>query len=121
MTTLSRPAKLLTGAFVTSGIIHLVKPEVFMKLVPRAIPAKKAVYLSGVAELICAAGLSNPAWRRWAGPASAALLAGVLPGNVQMALDSRNHPSTAYKVATWLRVPLQLPLIRAAWRAGRSS
>jgi uncharacterized membrane protein len=112
----------IAAAFATSGTIHLVRPQVFHPLIPRQLPAPRTlVYASGVAELICAAGLL--AGRRWAGPASAALLVAVLPGNVQMALDTtaraRRRP-TALRITVaagaWARVPLQLPLIRAALR-----
>jgi hypothetical protein len=44
----------------------------------------------------------------------------VWPGNVKMALDSNRSSSTAFKAAAWGRVPLQLPMIRAALSAARS-
>ncbi|MGZ6734568.1 MAG: DoxX family protein, partial [Nocardioides sp.] len=83
-------AKIVLGAFTVSGIVHLVKPEVFEPLMPRRLPAHREIIVgSGVAELICAAALAHPATRRWAGLGSAALLVAVFPGNVQMALDVR--------------------------------
>ena len=55
---------------------------------PRVLPDHRAlVYVSGVAELLCAAGLLVPATRRPAGYASAALLVAVFPANVQMSVD----------------------------------
>ncbi len=55
--------------------------------------------MSGVAELVCAAGLL--ARRRWAGPASVAVLLAVWPGNFQMALDVTRtaEPGDGVKVA----------------------
>ena len=41
--------------------------------------------------------------------------------NITMALDSNRSSSTAFKIAAWGRVPLQLPMIRAALAATRSS
>jgi uncharacterized membrane protein len=69
------------------------------------------VYISGVAELVCAYGLFTR--RRWAGPASAALLLAVWPGNLQMALDATdaNGLSSPQATIAWLRMPLQIPLI----------
>lgn len=110
----------LAGSFLVSGVVHLVRPRVFTPLIPRALPAPTGlVYASGAAELVCATGLLRGS--RWAGPASAALLVAILPGNVQMAVDAttraRRRPTPAriaFAAGCWIRVPLQLPLIRAA-------
>lgn len=119
---LSLTARGLTAAFVVSGVVHLVRPETFAPLMPRALPAHtEIIKASGVAELVCAAGLLHPRTRRAAGVASAALLVGVLPGNVEMsrrALRSERAPWW-YKAGTVARLPLQAPLVRAALRAGR--
>lgn len=117
---LSRGAKLVAGAFVTSGIVHLVKPEVFEPLMPDWVPSHREVILgSGVLELACAAGLALPPTRRLAGLTSAALLAGIFPGNVKMAVDAMHGDNTAFKAVSLARLPLQFPMIRFVWRAGR--
>ena len=118
--TILRSTAGLAALFTTSGTVHLVRPEVFEPLVPRWLPARREIVLgSGVAELVCAAGLLLPRARPLAGWASAALLVGVFPGNVQMALDARHRRSTARQVGTLARLPLQVPLVRAALRAAR--
>ena len=108
----------VAGAFALSGVVHLVRPQVFTPMVPRSLPAPRAlVVLSGVAELVCAAGLLGRA--RWAGDASTALLLAVWPANVVMARDagSGRHPGPAdSRLVTWVRVPLQPLLIWAARR-----
>jgi uncharacterized membrane protein len=115
-------AKLLAAGFAGSGTVHLVKPEVYLPLMPSWVPAHREVILaSGVAELALAVGLVLPPTRRVAGWASVALLLGVWPGNLQMALDSRRSKSTAFKVAAWGRLPLQVPMIRAAVAVARSA
>lgn len=112
----------LAGIFAVSGVVHLVKPEVYEPLMPRWVPAHREVILgSGVAELVCTAGLLYPRTRRLAGWASAALLVGVFPGNVKMAADSTRSRKTGRKVAAFARLPLQLPLIKAALRAARGA
>ncbi len=117
---LPRGAALLTLGFVASGTVHLVKPEVFEPLMPSWVPAHREVILgSGVAELACAAGLAVPATRRAAGWASALLLLGVYPGNIKMAVDASRTRSTRFKAIAYGRLPLQLPMIRAALRAAR--
>lgn len=103
----------VASLFAASGVVHLVRPGVFVPLVPTWLPARTAVVtVSGLAELACAGGLV--ARRPWAGAAAAALLTVVWVGNVQMALDA--GPGVGRWVA-WGRVPLQVPLIWAALQA----
>jgi uncharacterized membrane protein len=118
---LRRDAKFVVGGFLASGTVHLVKPEVFEPLMPDWVPAHREVIIwSGVAELVCAAGLLFPPTRRAAGLASAALLAGVYVGNVKMAVDASKGNNLPLKVAAFGRLPLQIPMIRGALRAGRA-
>jgi uncharacterized membrane protein len=111
----------LAAAFVGSGIVHLVRPQVFASIMPRAIPEAhhtELIYASGVAELVCAAGLLRRT--RWAAPASIAVLAAVFPANVQMALDAgtgRNTGLSDSRAVAWGRLPLQLGM---AWAALQS-
>lgn len=119
-----RATRGLAALFAGSGTLHLVRPRVFTPIVPRVLPRPtELVYASGVAELVCAAGLTRGS--RWAGPASAALLAALLPANVQMALDATaaarrrgGAGRVAFAVGTWVRVPLQVPLVLVALRSG---
>jgi uncharacterized membrane protein len=102
----------VAALFSISGIAHLVRPSVFEPLIPSWLPEPTGVvYVSGVAELACAYGLFTR--RRWAGPASAALLLAVWPGNLQMALDATdtNGLNSPQAAIAWLRMPLQIPLI----------
>ena len=117
-TSLPVGTRALAAGFVVSGIVHLARPQVFQPLVPRALPAPRAlVYLSGVAELVCAAGLVQR--RRWAPRASAALLLAVWPGNGQHAVNVQRSERSRVpaKVAVWARLPLQIPMIRTALRS----
>ncbi len=119
---MSRSTTGLAGLFAVLGILHFAMPKPFEQIIPRALPAKKElVYASGAAELACAAGLLHPRTRRAAGLASAALLVAVFPANVQMALDLNRKGSTTAKAIGFARLPLQLPLIRAALKAARET
>jgi uncharacterized membrane protein len=116
-----RAPDVLATVFTASGIVHLVRPRAFAALMPRVIPSRhhtNLIYVSGVAELICAVGL----WRRtrWAAPASVAVLGAVFPANVQMALDAgtgRNPGPSDSPAVAWGRLPLQLPMAWAALQA----
>ena len=108
----------VAAAFTASGVVHLVHPATFTRIVPTFLPAKTAlVYVSGVAELVCAVGL----WRRerWAGVAAAALLLAIWPANLQMAINAQRGDDVVTKVEDWIRLPLQIPLIWCAWQSGR--
>jgi uncharacterized membrane protein len=112
----------LAGLFAVSGVVHLVKPAFYEPLMPSWVPAHREVILgSGVAELACAAGLVHPRSRRAAGWASVALLVGVYPGNLKMAADSTRTRSTRFKTIAFARLPLQLPMIKAALDATRGA
>ncbi len=114
-TSLPLSTQALIGAFAVSGAVHMIRPEVFDPLIPPALGSPRAwTYASGLAELACAAGLATRA--PWAPKASAGLLAGVWVGNWWMAIAAtrakRRRP--ALIAASWLRVPLQVPMVRAA-------
>lgn len=120
MSTRSRSTTGLAVMFGVMGVLHFVKPEPFERIVPRQLPRKKElVYASGVAEIVCAAGLLHPRTRRTAGLLSAGLLAAVFPANVQMAVDLNRKGSPRAKAIGFARLPLQIPLIRAALKASR--
>lgn len=118
-----RDSAALAGLFVVSGVIHLVRPEVYERIVPKVLPKKREiVYASGVAEIACAALMTYPPTRRLGGQAAAALLVGVFPANVQMAVDvsrSRRAPLW-FKLGTIARLPLQWPMIKAARATARA-
>jgi uncharacterized membrane protein len=115
-------AKVVVGAFLASGTVHLVRPETFEPLMPEAVPAhREVIWASGVAELVCAAGLLHPRTRRLAGLASAALLVGVFPGNIKMAVDALKSRNQTFKAVALARLPLQYPMIRAALKVAREA
>lgn len=119
---LSTGSKFVAGAFVASGIVHLVKPEVFLPLMPSWVPAHREVIVgSGYAELACAAALVFPPTRKVGALASAAVLLGVYPGNLKMAADAQRSKNPVLKAAAFGRLPLQLPLIRATWKQAHAS
>ena len=115
-------ARLLAGLLTVTGTTHFVAPRPYARIVPRGIGSRYGwVYVSGAAELACAAGLLPTRTRRAAALSTAALFVVVYPANVQMALDSRRVPSAAYRVGSWLRLPVQLPLVLWARRVAREA
>lgn len=113
-------AWIVAAAFSVSGVIHLFDPKEFTPIVPQFLPFSTGlVYASGVAELICAYGL----WRRqrWAGIAATALLLAIWPANLQAAVTAQNSDELSNQMISWIRFPLQIPLIWLALRPGRST
>ena len=107
----------LAALLGVAGVAHLVAPQGFDDIVPRALPGSAGAWtaLSGVVELLLAAGIARPRTRRHAATVAAGFFVAVFPANVQMAIDwwSRSGPDPAIAL---LRLPLQLPLIWWAWR-----
>ena len=118
------PSRLWLSALVAgSGIAHFVVPEFYERIVPRALGSPRPfVHASGVAEIVAGTLLALPPTRRIGGWACAAVLVGVFPANVQMALDGGlggSRSVLASPAFAWARLPLQVPLVLWAAREGR--
>jgi len=107
---------------LTVGVLHFVVPGPFRKIVPRWFPwREQAVMWSGVAEITAGALVAVPATKKAGGWLGLATVVAVYPANIQMAVDaSRGQaqvPGPAW--VAWARLPLQLPMLRDAWRLTR--
>lgn len=128
------PSQALIPLFAGAGVLHFAKPEPFDGIVPAALPGspRAYTYVSGAAELAAAAMLAAPALgpssnaghrrrsrklQRAGGWFSAALLTAVWPANFVMAWQWRRRPWHQQLISIG-RLPLQVPLIRAAARVG---
>lgn len=113
-----RLVMLLAGA----GATHFLAPEPYDAVVPRTLPGKPRTwtYLSGLAELACAAAVAAPRTRRAGALAAAGLFVAVFPANVKMARDWRDKPLPLRAVA-YGRLPLQAPLVVLALKVARSA
>jgi uncharacterized membrane protein len=113
----------LAGLLAGAGTTHFAFPAFYDAMIPELLPGEPRTwtYGSGAVELGVAAAIAVPRTRRLGALAAAGLFAAVLPANVKMALDARHSTSTPYRVGTWLRLPMQLPLIAWAARVRRSA
>jgi uncharacterized membrane protein len=111
----------LATAMVVVGVLHFVRPEPFVAIVPKALPAPLALVLvSGAAEIAGGLGLLLPRARRAASIGLVALYLAVLPANVNMAVNELPLDGTSMpRVALWLRLPFQLVFIGWALWVGR--
>lgn len=107
-----------------AGVTHFTRPSFYDPLVPNWMPgsARTWTYLSGMAELTCAALMVRGRTRRIGGYASLATILAVWTANWQAALDggmSDQDPPFDSATVAWLRVPLQLPMLRGALKVAR--
>jgi uncharacterized membrane protein len=112
----------LAGLLGAAGVTHFVAPGFYESIVPHWLPgtARTWVWLSGAAELGCAALLARPITRRAGAAGAVALFVAVFPANVQMAVDWRTMGPLKEAVAL-ARLPLQVPLVMWAWWVWRHS
>jgi uncharacterized membrane protein len=104
------------------SVLHVIVPKPFMRIVPKAFGSARIwVYASGVAEAASGAMLlsTHPMTRRRGGWLAAATFVGVYPANIQMAVDA-GRPRSPMSLGTWMRLPLQIPLVVWATRVARS-
>jgi len=96
--------------FFIGGIAHFTATDIEMRIVPPAIPWPRAVVLiSGVFELLGAAGILIPATRRAAGIGLFILTIAVTPANIYMLQHAQ-----LFNVPRWalvVRLPFQLALL----------
>ena len=111
MQTLAR--YLIAGLFLLTGTLHFLKPEIFQRIVPPALPWPRGiVYVTGLLELAGGMGLLVPRFRQAAAWGLVALLIAVLPANIYMAIAPVkfggifDHP-----LYHWIRIPFQGVLI----------
>ena len=110
--------------FFIGGIAHFAATEMEMRIVPPYIPwSRAAVLVSGVFELLGAAGLLWRPTRRWAGIGLFVLTIAVTPAHIYMLQQPELFPVPYW--ALMLRLPLQVALlVLIAWstwtRASRS-
>jgi uncharacterized membrane protein len=104
--------------FFLGGIAHFALTATEMRIVPPYIPWPRAtVLVSGVCELLGAAGLLYAGTRRWAGIGLFALTIAVTPANVYM-LQAGASFSVPYALLV-LRLPVQIALLALiAWSTG---
>lgn len=103
--------------FLIGGIGHFAAPQFFLKIVPPALPYRiEAVYISGLFELLGAAGLLVARLRRAAGVGLLALTVAVTPANIYMWANPQLFPAIPETLLA-LRIVLQLVLLAGIWWA----
>lgn len=102
---------LMSGIYILAGILHFVKPKMYLKIIPPYLPFPIVLnYLAGAFEILLGVGLLFEHTRSAAAFGLILLLLAVFPANIYMYQHgAKNFP----KWALLLRLPLQFVLI--AW------
>ena len=111
-------SKILVFIFLLSGTLHLVNPGVFEALIPPVLGNESLwIAVSGGAEIIAALGILTK--QKWAPKFTALILLIIWVGNWWYAIDvTFNLESSWFLIlGSWLRLPLQIPLIQWALRS----
>ncbi len=110
--------KIIIFLFLLSGSFHLINPGVFQALVPPVLGGQIFwIFLSGILEIICAIGLLTR--QKWAPKFTAFILLVIWVGNWWYAIDVTFNLESSWFliIGSWLRLPLQIPLIQWALRS----
>lgn len=103
---------LLALLMVAAGLMHFVKPEFYIKIMPPYLPFhRELVFVSGVCEVLTGVGLLIPRLSVAAAWGLIALLIAVFPANIYLFQHQELVP--APPVVHLLRLPLQAVFI--AW------
>ena len=114
---------LLGLAFVTAGVPHFTRADIYLPMMPPYLPwPRELIFVSGLFEILGGLGVLWPTERiqRAAGLGLIALLVAVFPANLYMALNDVPMMGQHFPSAIrWGRLPLQLMLMAWAWWATR--
>lgn len=102
---------LMGAIYIIAGIMHFIKPKVYLRIMPRYLPFHKPlVYLSGLAEIILGIGLFFNPTKEIAIYGIIAMLAIFLLVHFYM-LSSKKAGAGFPKWILLLRLPLQFALM----------
>nr|WP_321233656.1 MauE/DoxX family redox-associated membrane protein [uncultured Psychroserpens sp.] len=106
---------LMAVIYVIAGIMHFIKPKMYLRIMPRYLPNHKLlVYLSGIAEIALGIGLCFPLLRVLSIYGLIAMLVVFLLVHFYM-LSGEKASAGIPKWILILRIPLQFGLMYWAW------
>lgn len=107
---------LLGVAFIFAGLLHFGNPDFYVGIMPPYFPyPEELVAISGVCEIVAGILVMFPATARVGAWAVIAVLLGVFPANVHMALNPHEFDQVS-RAFLYMRLPLQaLALVWAFW------
>ena len=108
--------------FVVACANHFRQPEIYLGMMPPALPWPEALnYISGAAEILGGLGLLLVCTRRLAAWGLLALLVAVFPANLHVALQGKMPGLDVSPLTLWLRLPFQFVFMAWVWWVGLKS
>lgn len=108
--------------YMLAGVMHFVKPKIYLHLMPPFLPAKTILnYLSGLAEIILGAGLLWQTTRQWASYGLIVLLISFFAVHIgHLYYEPTIFSKLKYKkLLLWGRILLQFMLIMWIYAIGK--
>jgi uncharacterized membrane protein len=100
------------------GFLHLLSPDFFVAIIPKALPNPEWLNVfAGLSEIVIGVYLLEPRTRVLAAWGAIALAIAVFPANVNMLIENigPEGPGTGSPIANWVRLPFQGVFILWAW------
>jgi uncharacterized membrane protein len=105
----------MAAMYIIAGILHFVKPEAYMRIMPKYLPNhRELVYASGIAEIALGIGLCIPQLKKIAIIGVILMLVVFLMVHFYM-LRGEKEGAGIPKWILLLRIPLQFGLMYWAW------
>jgi uncharacterized membrane protein len=106
---------IMAGMYIIAGLMHFIKPKVYVRVMPKYLPNHKAlVYWSGIAEILLGIGLCVPMLKNSSIYGVIAMLSVFLMVHFYM-LSGEKAAAGIPKWLLILRIPLQFGLMYWAW------
>lgn len=106
---------IMASIYILAGIMHFVRPKMYMRIMPRYLPNHKfLVLLSGIVEIVLGIALLIPETKAFAIFGIIAMLAVFLLVHFYM-LSGKKASAGIPKWILILRIPLQFLLMYWAW------
>ncbi len=106
---------IMAGMYIVAGIMHFVKPKIYLRVMPKYLPKHKAlVFWSGIAEILLGVGLCFPVLKVISIYGIIAMLIVFLMIHFYM-LSGEKASTGIPKWILILRIPLQFGLMYWAW------
>ena len=106
---------IMAGIYIVAGLMHFVKPKIYLRVMPKYLPKHKAlVFWSGIAEILLGVGLCFPVLKVISIYGIIAMLLVFLMVHFYM-LSGEKASTGIPKWILILRIPLQFGLMYWAW------
>jgi uncharacterized membrane protein len=105
---------LMSAIYCFAGMMHFIKPKIFLSITPKWVPSPEKVNLIvGAIEVVLGVALLFSATRSYAAIGIISLLIAVFPANVNHYQKARRNGKGV--LVTLIRLPIQLLLIYWAY------